>query len=87
MALSPITLGIVGLVFALWGNALVNFGVDAKPHDEAGPDPSKTVAAAASLVGAITLLFTSTFLLIAAPLGSEPPAVKLQLLFSVITGM
>ena len=38
MALSPITLYMVGLVFALWGNALANVGVDAKPHDEAGPD-------------------------------------------------
>ena len=44
MALSPITLGMVGLVFALWGNALVNFGLDANPYDEAGPYPSKTVA-------------------------------------------
>jgi hypothetical protein len=86
MGLSPVTFGMVGLAFALWGNALANFGVDVKPRD-AGADPSKTVAAAASLVGAVTLLFTSTFLVIAAPLGTETPAVQLQLLFSAITGM
>lgn len=87
MALSPVTLGMVGLSFALWGNALANFGVDARPQSESDPDPAKTVAAAASLVGAATLLFTSTFLIVAAPLGDEPTTVKLQLLFSAITGM
>jgi hypothetical protein len=87
MALSPVTLGMVGLAFALWGNALANFGVDAHPATESGPDPAKTVAAAASLIGAITLLFTSVFLLIAAPLGTEPAEAQLQVLFSAITGM
>ncbi|KAA0082718.1 hypothetical protein CIW52_17430 [Mycolicibacterium sp. P9-64] len=87
MALSPVTLGMVGLAFSLWGNALANFGFDTKPIDEDGPDPTKTVAAAASLTGAVTLLFTSTFLVIAAPLGSDGPVVQLQLLFSAITGM
>ncbi len=77
----------VGLAFALWGNALVNLGADAAPAPHTGTDPVKTVAVAASLVGAITLLFTSVFLLIAAPLGTEPPVVGLQVLFSAITGM
>lgn len=87
MALSPVTFGMVGLAFALWGNALANFGVDATPRDAAGPEPAKTVAAAASLMGSVTLLFTSAFLIVAAPLGTEPAAVQLQLLFSAITGM
>jgi uncharacterized membrane protein len=87
MALSPVTLGMVGLAFALWGNALAKFGMDTKPRDDTAPDPSKTVAAAASLVGTITLLFTSVFLVIAAPLGNDPTAVQLQLLFSAVTGM
>lgn len=86
MSLSPVTLGMVGLAFALWGNALANFGVDTVRTDN-GPDPAKTVAAAASLMGALTLLFTSTFLVVAAPLGNDPPSVQLQLLFSAITGM
>jgi hypothetical protein len=77
----------VGLSFALWGNALANFGVDAGPDDNGGQDPTKTVAVVASLVGAISLLFMSTFLVIAAPLGTEGPVVQLQLLFSAITGM
>ncbi|MET0700125.1 MAG: hypothetical protein ABWY93_10700 [Mycobacterium sp.] len=87
MALSPVTLGMVGLAFALWGNALANFGVDTDRDGDTGPEPAKTVAAAASLLGAITLLFMSAFLLIAAPLGHEPAVVQLQLLFSAITGM
>lgn len=87
MALSPVTFGMVGLAFALWGNALANFGAYATPKDQAASDPTKTVAAAASLIGAVTLLFTSTFLLIAAPLGSSPHVEQLQILFSAITGM
>lgn len=87
MALAPITLGMVGLSFALWGNALANFGVDSDPDESSGQDPTKTVAVAASMVGAITLLFMSAFLVIAAPLGNEGPAVQLQLLFSAITAM
>jgi uncharacterized membrane protein len=82
MSLSPVTFGMVGLAFALWGNALANFSAGSDADDT-----RKSVAAAASLVGAVTLLFTSGFLIVAAPLGTEEPAVKLQILFSAITGM
>jgi len=87
MSLPPITIGMVGLAFALWGNALQNLGVDSEPVHADGPNPAKSVAVASSLIGAITLLFTSVFLIVAAPLGTAPVEIKLQLLFSAITGM
>lgn len=78
MGLAPITLGMVGLAFALWGNGLANLRADLD---------QKSVAVSASLLGAVTLLFLSVHLVVAAPLGTEGPAVRLQLLFSAITGM
>jgi hypothetical protein len=86
MALAPITFGMVGLSFALWGNALANFGVDADAPADA-PAPAKSVAVCASLIGAITLLFMSVHLVVAAPLGTQGPVVQVQLLFSAITAM
>jgi len=77
----------VGLAFALWGNALLNLGVDSEPATEGGPSPAKAVAVTGSAIGAITLIFMSAFLVIAAPLGTEEPAIKVQLLFSAISGM
>lgn len=87
MSLPPITIGMVGLAFALWGNGLLSLGVDAEPATEGGPSPAKAVAVTASAIGAMTLIFTSVFLVIAAPLGTTPILVQLQLLFSAITGM
>jgi hypothetical protein len=87
MSLPPIAIGMVGLAFALWGNGLLNLGVDAEPQHDGAASPAKSVAVASSLIGAITLLFTSVFLIVAAPLGTAPIAIKLQLLFSAITGM
>lgn len=84
MGLAPITLGMVGLLFALWGNGLSNLGVDG---DDSDGTATKTVAVSASLLGAVTLLFTSVHLVVAAPLGTGEPAVRVQLLFSAITGM
>lgn len=87
MTLAPITLGMVGLAFALWGNAFANFGIDMDKVSDDAPDPIKTVAVAGSLVGAITLFFASALLVIGAPLGTEGPSVQIQLIFSAITGM
>lgn len=87
MALPPIAIGMVGLSFALWSNALLALGVDAEPQTAEGPSPAKAVAATGSAMGALTLIFTSAFLVIAAPLGTDAGHVHIQLLFSAITGM
>lgn len=87
MTLAPITFGMVGLAFALWGNALANFGIDMDKASDDDPDPIKTVAVAGSLIGAITLLFASATLILASPLGAEGPVVEIQLIFSAIMGM
>ncbi|TQS43410.1 hypothetical protein [Cryptosporangium phraense] len=82
MGLAPVTLGMVGLAFALWGNGLANLGVD-----QDSETATKAVAVSASLLGAVTLLFMAAHLIVAAPLGAEGPPVRLQLLFSAITAM
>jgi hypothetical protein len=86
-SLAPITLGMVGLGFALWANGVQLLGVDAKPATEDGPGPTASVAGAGSAMGAITLLCMSIWLVVAAPLGTDGEAVKLGLLFSAISGM
>jgi uncharacterized membrane protein len=86
-SLAPITLGMVGLEFALWANGVQLLGVDAKPATKDGPTPRASVAVAGSAMGAITLLFMSIWLVAAAPLGTDGEAVKLGLLFSAISGM
>jgi hypothetical protein len=86
-SLPPITIGMVGLSFALWANALFLMGVDAEPATVGAPSPVKAVAAVGSTIGAITLTFMSLFLVIAAPLGSDATSAKVQLLFSAISGM
>lgn len=87
MALAPVTIGMVGLSFGLWANGLQALGVDAEPATEGGPSPTNAVAVAGSAIAAITLLFMSSFLVIASPLGTLPAPVHVQLLFSAITGM
>jgi hypothetical protein len=87
MSLAPITIGMVGLLFALWANGVQLLGVDAKPATEDGPSPTASVAIAGSAMGAITLLFMSIWLVVAAPLGTEGEAPRLGLLFSAISGM
>lgn len=87
MALAPITIGMVGLSFGLWANGLHALGVDAEPATAEGPNPAKAVAVTGSATAAITLLFMSAFLIIGSPLGTQPAAVHVQLLFSAITGM
>lgn len=89
MALAPITLGMVGLLFALWANGMQLLGVDAKPVDDQvdGADATRAVAVAGSAMGALTLLFMAGWLVVAAPLGDDPTAVQLGLLFSAIAGM
>lgn len=86
-SLAPITIGMVGLEFALWANGVQLLGVDAKPATEDGPSPTASVAVAGSAMGAITLLFMSIWLVVAAPLGADGEAAKLGLLFSAIAGM
>lgn len=85
--LAPVTIGMVGLSFALWSNSLLLMGVDAEPASPGGPSPAKSVAAVGSTIGAITLTFMSLFLVIASPLGTDVTSVKVQLLFSAISGM
>jgi len=89
MALAPITLGMVGLLFALWANGMQLLGVDAKPIDDQvdDADGARAVAIAGSAMGAVTLLFMATWLVMAAPLGDAPVAIQLGLLFSAISGM
>lgn len=79
-SLAPITIGMVGREFALWANGVQLLGVDAKPATEDGPSPTASVAVAGSAMGAITLLFMSIWLVVAAPLGADGEAAKLGLL-------
>jgi hypothetical protein len=89
MALAPITIGMVGLQFALWANGMQLLGVDQEPPQDETDDVSsgRAVAVAGSAMGAVTLLFMSGWLVTAAPLGDEGIAVQLGLLFSAISGM
>jgi len=87
LGLAPVALATVGLQFALFVNALALLGIDAAPAAEGQPSPAKSVGAAASLAGGITLIFASMWFLIGAPLGREGAAVPVQLTFSAITGM
>ncbi len=87
--LAPITLGMVGLLFALWANGMQLLGVDSRP---AAPEGSPTatsgaVGIAGSAMGALTLLFMAVWLVTAAPLGDEGVNAQLGLLFSAISGM
>ena len=87
MGLAPVTIGMVGLQFGLFANALALLGVDAKPAAEGQVDPGKSVGAAGSLIAALSLVFMSFWLIIGAPFGTEGPAVEVQVMFSAISGM
>jgi hypothetical protein len=84
--LSPVALGITGLQFALFANALYLLGIDSD-RPEGQSDPAKTVGVAGSLIGALGLLFASAWFVIGAPFGREGQAAAVQLLFTIITGM
>ncbi|MPZ87034.1 MAG: hypothetical protein GEU81_02965 [Nitriliruptorales bacterium] len=89
MGLAPITIGMVGLLFALWANGMQLLGVDQKSVDDSVSEGGSgyAVAIAGSGMGAVTLLFMSGWLVIAAPLGDEGVGAQLGLLFSSIAGM
>lgn len=86
-SLAPVTIGMVGLEFALWANGMQLLGVDAEPADEGSPSPGLAVAVAGSAMGTVTLLFMSLWLVTAAPFGTEGVGAQLGLLFSAISGM
>lgn len=83
--MNPLTLAMTGLNFALWLNAFNLLGVGAEPAEEGGPSPTKTVGAAGSLIGAITLIFASIWIIMGKPFGEE--AGDVAALLSGITGM
>jgi hypothetical protein len=85
--LAPIALGMVGLEFALFGNALALLGVDAQPLTAQGPSPGRAVGVASSLIGALSLIFMAFWLVMGAPLGRDGALVPVQLTFSAISGM
>jgi len=85
--LAPITLGMVGLQFGLFANALALMGIDAAPAGEGQPDPGKSVGMAGSLMAAMSLIFMAFWLLIGAPFGTEGAAAEVQIMFSAISGM
>lgn len=85
MGLAPIAIGMVGLQFALFVNAMPLLGVDADVR-QAG-SPARTVGAVGSLLGAVALLFMSFWFIVGAPLGKEGIVPQVQLTFSLISGM
>lgn len=80
--LTPLTFGMIGLIFALWGNGgqLLGWFPEKPEH----PRTTATVGVAASLAGAITLIFMALWFVIRAPFGTEPAAAQVQLMFSAI---
>ncbi len=82
--MNPIAFAMMGLNFALWLNAFNLLGISVAPK-EGGPSPAKTMGAAGSLAGAITLIFTAIWFVVGQPFGKEAGAV--HALFSSITGM
>ena len=83
--MNPIAFAMTGLNFALWLNAFNLLGIGAAPAKEGAVSPAKTVGAAGSLIGAITLIFTAIWFVTGQPFGKEAGAV--HALFSSITGM
>ena len=86
LGISPLAVGITGLQFALFGNAFMLLGIDSTPLP-GHPSPAKTVGIAASLIGAIGLIFQGLWLVIGAPFGREGAVVATQLTFSAISAM
>jgi len=83
--MNPIAFAMTGLNFALWLNAFNLLGIGAAPASEGGVSPTKTVGAAGSLIGAITLVLSSIWFIVGQPFGPEAGAINA--LFSVTTGM
>jgi hypothetical protein len=76
-----------GLTFALVANGTALLGLYDPPITPGAPDPSKTVAVAGSLCGAISLLFHATYLVWGYPLGTDWLSIRIQMLFSSVAGM
>lgn len=85
--LPPIALGMTGLAFACFINALPLLGIHAKPIRPEAPDPAKTLGIIASFSGFLTLFCHALWFVIGAPLGVVPPASNIQLLFSTVPAM
>jgi len=85
--LAPITIGMVGLQFGLFVNALALLGIDAAPAGDGQPDPGKSVGMVGSLIAALSLIFMSFTLILGAPFGTEGLAAQIQIMFSAISGM
>ncbi len=83
--MNPLVLGMTGLNFALWANALYLLGVADKPVSEGAPSPAKTVALGGTVMGAATLLFASVWFIVGRPLGAE--LVEATVILAGITGM
>ncbi|MCL0079268.1 hypothetical protein M1O56_06415 [Dehalococcoidia bacterium] len=81
--MNPIAFAMTGLIFGLWVNAFALLGIGAKPVEGVG-SPTKTVAAAGSLVAAITLIFMAIWLTVGQPFGVAEPV---NVLFAAIGGM
>jgi len=82
--MNPIAFAMMGLIFGLWLNAFNLLGIGAKPAKEGAVSPTKTVAAAGSLVAAITLVFMAIWLTVGQPFGAGAPV---NVLFAAIGGM
>ncbi len=83
--MNPLVLGLTGLNFALWANALSLLGVAAEPTSEGAPAPVKTVATAGTIMGGSALLFAAIWFIVGKPLGAE--ATEATALLAGITGM
>jgi hypothetical protein len=79
--------GMTGLTFALVANGCALLGMYDPSITPGAPDPSKTVAVAGSLCGAISLLFHATYLVWGYPLGTDWLSIRIQMLFSSVAGM
>ena len=82
--MNPIAFAMTGLIFGLWLNAFNLLGIGAKPAKEGAVSPTKTVAAAGSLIAAITLVFMAIVLTVGQPFGAGEP---INFLFAAIGGM
>lgn len=85
IGLTPLTFAMVGLMFALWGNGVQLLG--GFPDRDGTRGTGATVGVAASLSGAIALLFDAIWFVAARPLGTDVAATQAQLLFSAIAAM